>query len=171
MVLHGIFFRLRQKFYDVIKQCFTTFLDATSLLFRSLFLHILWHMEAHELHFYWWIDNIFSLSLLLSASSILFFSMFFLVIVIINSAGIHKITLELLLFSTNVHWSRHVWCAVARLDEKCLITTFITPPKKKKKLFILRQNDAQKKNLHQKRELSSTSISTASFSEGEAFKA
>lgn len=98
--------------------------------------------------FYWSIDNIFSLSLLLSASSISFFP----VVVIIISASIHKITqqmFELLYFPPM--FIDHVMCVMCCCEVRREMPDYNFHYPAKKKMFILRQNDAQKKNLHQKR--------------------
>lgn len=54
-------FGIDKKFYDVIKQCFATFLDA--LLLHSIVSLFLWHMKHTNCAFSLWIDNIFTLSL------------------------------------------------------------------------------------------------------------
>lgn len=139
-------------FYDVIKQCFATFFGCSAATLYRLFYYDTWSTQTA---FSLWIDNIFLLSLSVPSFSlsrfvfyfILLFCYFVFVVVVIISASTHKITQqmpELLYFPPMLIDHVNVWCAFARLD-KCLITTFITPPIKKISSF----DKTMRRNVHQ----------------------
>lgn len=147
-------FGFDKSFYDVIKQCFTTFSDAPPL--RSI-VSSMTHTEAYELQFHRG-SIIFPLCVCLSvALSLSAFSFrrrrFFsdgvavdVVVIIIISAKRtqnNPANARATLFSTNVHWSRQ--CVMCRCEVRRMPDYSFRYPAEGKKKFILRQNDAQKR--------------------------